>query len=90
MPVLLVIAVLAIVGSLWLPEPNCAQSAAAVFKKVAPSVVVIRARGRDVSSSGLTSFTQIRQRLNSLAPGSPFKVSILRRGQLLELTGRIP
>jgi hypothetical protein len=36
------------------------------------------------------AFTQIRQRLNGLAPGNSFKVSILRRGQLLDLTGRTP
>jgi S1-C subfamily serine protease len=33
---------------------------------------------------------QIRQRLNALSPGSPFKVSVLRKGQVLELTGKIP
>ncbi len=56
---MLVVALLAMAGSLWLPEPSRAQSVAAVFKKAAPSVVVIRARGRDVSSSGLTSFKEI-------------------------------
>jgi S1-C subfamily serine protease len=54
-----VAALLAVVGVLWLPGPSRAQSVGEVFKKVAPSVVVIRARGRDVSASGgLTSFSE--------------------------------
>ncbi len=36
-----------------------------------------------------TSFVQIRQRLNGLPAGSPFKVTILRKGQVLELTGKV-
>jgi S1-C subfamily serine protease len=47
-----VAAMLAVLGSLWLAEPSHAQSVAEVFKKVAPSVVVIRARGREVSAGG--------------------------------------
>jgi S1-C subfamily serine protease len=37
-----------------------------------------------------TSLVQIRQRMNSLPAGSPFKVTILRKGQVLELTGKVP
>jgi S1-C subfamily serine protease len=37
-----------------------------------------------------TAVTQIRQRLNSLSRGDPFKVTILRKGQVLELTGKVP
>jgi serine protease Do len=33
---------------------------------------------------------RIRQMMNGLAPGSPFKVSVLRKGQVLELTGAAP
>jgi serine protease Do len=52
-------ALLAIVAVLWLPDPSHAQSVGEVFRKVAPSVVVIRARGRDISASGgLTSFSE--------------------------------
>src|SRR5262245_56728672 len=48
-----------LVALLWLPYPVGAQSVGEVFKKVAPSVVVIRARGRDISaSSGMTSFSE--------------------------------
>jgi len=55
----MVATVLGLVGLLWLPDPGRAQSVGEVFKKVAPSVVVIRARGRDISaSSGLTSFSE--------------------------------
>jgi len=32
---------------------------------------------------------KIRDRLAGLAPGTPYKVSILRAGQVLELTGKI-
>jgi S1-C subfamily serine protease len=43
----------------WHPGPVAAQSVGEVFKKVAPSVVVIRARGRDVTASaGMTSFKE--------------------------------
>jgi S1-C subfamily serine protease len=31
---------------------------------------------------------KIRDRLAGLAPGTPYKVSILRAGQVLELTGK--
>jgi len=33
---------------------------------------------------------KIRDGLNLLAPGAPFKVTILRAGDVLELTGRAP
>jgi len=50
---------LAVVALLWLPGPSHAQNVGEVFKRVAPSVVVIRARGRDVSAGGgLTSFNE--------------------------------
>jgi S1-C subfamily serine protease len=53
------IRLLVVALSLGFPGPASAQSVGEVFKKVAPSVVVIRARGRDVSaSSGLTSFNE--------------------------------
>src|SRR5262249_36944457 len=38
--------------------PAAAQTVREVFEKVAPSVVVIRARGRDVDASGETRFTE--------------------------------
>ena len=37
-----------------------------------------------------TSFAQIRQHLNGLPAGSPYKVTVLRQGQVLELTGKAP
>lgn len=53
-----------LVGSVlaWFPEPAGAQHVAdfgTVFQKVNPSVVVIRARGRDVTRDGLIGFTEI-------------------------------
>jgi S1-C subfamily serine protease len=43
----------------WYPGAAGAQSVGEVFKRVAPSVVVIRARGRDVTASGgMTSFSE--------------------------------
>jgi serine protease Do len=40
------------------PAPTEAQTVREVFQKVAPSVVVIRGRGRDVTSSGQTRYTE--------------------------------
>jgi S1-C subfamily serine protease len=40
------------------PAPAAAQTVREVFEKVAPSVVVIRGRGRDVSASGQTRYTE--------------------------------
>src|ERR1043165_3065782 len=50
--------VLAVLGLLVgaLPGAGEAQSVGEVFRKVAPSVVVIRARGREVGSGGVTRF----------------------------------
>jgi S1-C subfamily serine protease len=42
-----------------------------------------------IAVANAANLAQIRQRLNSLSPGSPFKVSILRQGQVLDLTGRV-
>jgi serine protease Do len=49
-----------VLGSLcFLPSgPAAAQTVREVFEKVVPSVVVIRARGRDVESSGETRFAE--------------------------------
>ena len=46
------------IGSLifWPPAPAAAQTVREVFQKVAPSVGVIRARGRDVEARGETRF----------------------------------
>ena len=40
------------------PAPAGAQTVREVFQKVAPSVVVIRGRGRDVTAGGQTRFTE--------------------------------
>jgi S1-C subfamily serine protease len=40
------------------PAPAAAQTVRDVFRKVSPSVVVIRAEGRDVTTGGQTSFTE--------------------------------
>jgi S1-C subfamily serine protease len=37
-----------------------------------------------------SDFVKIRERLSSLSPGSPFKITVLRKGQVLELTGKAP
>jgi S1-C subfamily serine protease len=39
-------------------RPADAQSVGEVFRKVSPSVVVIRAKGRDVGAAGVTSFVE--------------------------------
>ena len=44
---------------LWLPAPTAAETVGEVFRMVNPSVVVIRAKGRDVEGSGgLTRFNE--------------------------------
>jgi S1-C subfamily serine protease len=52
--------VAATLGGLLLssPRPAAAQTVREVFEKVVPSVVVIRARGRDVEASGQTRFLE--------------------------------
>ena len=42
----------------WGPLPAGAQTVREVFEKVSPSVAVIRARGRDVTASGQTRFSE--------------------------------
>ena len=42
----------------WGPVPAGAQTVREVFEKVSPSVAVIRARGRDVTTSGQTRFAE--------------------------------
>ena len=43
---------------LWVPAPATAQTVREVFEKVARSVVVIRAKGRDVSAGGQSRFAE--------------------------------
>jgi len=62
-----------VVSLVWLgvlpPAPE-AQSVGDVFRKVAPSVVVIRARGRDVGSGGVTRFGETGSGVLISADGS--------------------
>jgi serine protease Do len=50
---------LATLVSVGLPAPAGAQAVGDVFRRVSPSVVVIRSRGRDVSASGQVRFGEI-------------------------------
>jgi S1-C subfamily serine protease len=50
--------VLAAIAAVAVPGPADAQSMGDVFRRVNPSVVVIRAKGRDVEGSGLTRFNE--------------------------------
>jgi S1-C subfamily serine protease len=50
---------LPILVALELPAPAAAQTVGEVFRRVSPSVVVIRARGRDVSESGQVRFGEV-------------------------------
>ena len=43
---------------LWVPAPAGAQDLRPVFRKVSPSVAVIRAKGQDVTASGQTRFNE--------------------------------
>src|SRR5262247_429716 len=53
------LAMLLVVSSVaWLSPGAEAQTPGEVFRKVAPSVVVIRAKGRDIAASGQTRFSE--------------------------------
>jgi S1-C subfamily serine protease len=54
----LLVAAMAISGVGWVPRDVAAESLGALFKQVAPSVVVIRARGHDVTASGEERFRE--------------------------------
>ncbi len=41
-------------------------------------------------SAAAANLTKIRDAMSCLPPGGTFKVNILRAGQVLELTGRLP
>jgi serine protease Do len=56
---LIALLLLATLVSVGLPAPAGAQAVGDVFRKVSPSVVVIRSRGRDVSASGPARFGEI-------------------------------
>jgi S1-C subfamily serine protease len=56
---LIALLLLATLVSVGLPAPAGAQAVGDVFRKVSPSVVVIRSRGRDVSASGQVRFGEI-------------------------------
>ena len=53
-----IVALLVVVTHLAWAEPAPAQTLSQLFKRVAPSVVVIRATGRDVSAGGQTHFAE--------------------------------
>jgi serine protease Do len=56
----LIAVIVVALGAALVPSSGAAQPVGEVFRKVVPSVVVIRAKGRDVSASGgLTSFAEI-------------------------------
>ena len=40
-----------------------------------------------IAVGNAADLVKIRERLNALAPKAPFKVRVLRQGQILELTG---
>jgi serine protease Do len=48
--------------------------------------IVLSVDGISVGSAA--DLVKIRERMNALAPGTPFNVKVLRQGQLLELTGK--
>jgi S1-C subfamily serine protease len=55
---ILLLVVLVALAPIWLPSPTLAQTVGEVFRAVAPSVAVIRAKGRDVGASGQTYFAE--------------------------------
>ena len=55
---LALVAIVACTGLAVTPRPLAAQTVRDVFQQVAPSVVVIRGRGREVTASGQTRYTE--------------------------------
>jgi S1-C subfamily serine protease len=49
--------------------------------------IILSVEGIPMSSANVE---KIRDALSGLAPGGPFKVTVFRAGQVLELTGRVP
>jgi len=45
-------------GALWVPSSGESESVADVFRQVSPSVVVVRAKGRDVSATGAVNVSE--------------------------------
>src|SRR2546428_618379 len=64
---------LVVLVSLVLPPPVHAQDMGELFRKVSPAVVVIRAKGREVSagSSALAEFLQTTATINQGNSGGP-------------------
>ena len=56
---LIALLLLATLVTLWPPAPAGAQAVGDVFRRVSPSVVVIRSRGRDVAEAGQVRFGEI-------------------------------
>jgi S1-C subfamily serine protease len=56
---LIALLLLATLVTLWPPAPAGAQAVGDVFRRVSPSVVVIRSRGRDVADAGQVRFGEI-------------------------------
>ena len=55
---------------------------------VAGGDIILNVEGIPVGT--VADLVKIRERMNSLSGGAPFKVTVLRHGQVLELTGKIP
>src|SRR5437588_55543 len=55
----LVAVLVAMSGFVAAPPPVSAQNLAELFRKISPSVVVIKAKGRDVASSGQVRFGEV-------------------------------
>jgi serine protease Do len=43
-----------------------------------------------IPAGPVANLVRIREHMNSLKPGAPFKATILRAGRVLELTGKTP
>jgi S1-C subfamily serine protease len=48
--------------------------------------IILTVEGLKAEAANLS---KIREQLASKSPGSPFKVTVLRAGQVLDLTGRV-
>ena len=75
------------------PVPTCPQTLGELYRKVSPSVVVIRAKGKEVSSGGVVRFGEIGSGVLASADGKVVTASHVVHGMediTVEFLGRDP
>ena len=60
------------------------------FQKLVESCPDIIISVEGIPAGPVANLVRIRDHLNSLKPGAPFKATVLRAGRVIELTGKTP